>query len=62
MAWAYRQLADAAGVPSAPVTVDVPGGRLTVSPLADGRWELTGPTSIVAEGTIDDEWWSGSYE
>jgi len=62
VAWAYRQLADAAGVVSGPVTVDVPGGQLIATPLSEGRWELTGPVVIVAEGTIDSNWWDVSYE
>jgi diaminopimelate epimerase len=62
VAWAYRQLADAAGVPSGPITVDVPGGRLTVSPLPEGRLELAGPVVIVAEGSINKGWWGVSYE
>ena len=62
VAWAYRQLADASGCSRGPVTVDVPGGRLTASPLSGGRWELAGPVVIVAEGTINEGWWGGSYE
>ncbi|MFI6346237.1 diaminopimelate epimerase [Streptomyces sp. NPDC050560] len=37
-------------------TVDVPGGRLTVTQRPDGEVELTGPAVIVAEGTLDPEW------
>ena len=62
VAWAYRQLADAAGVASGPVTVDVPGGRLIATPLSGGRWELIGPAVMVAEGTVNDSWWDVSYE
>ena len=34
-------------------TVDVPGGRLTVTRRADGHLELTGPAVLVAELEID---------
>jgi diaminopimelate epimerase len=33
-----------------PWTVDVPGGRLTVTPLAGQRVELAGPAELVADG------------
>jgi diaminopimelate epimerase len=33
-----------------PWTVDVPGGRLTVTPLPGHRVELAGPASLVADG------------
>jgi diaminopimelate epimerase len=36
-------------------TVDVPGGRLTVTPSATASL-LTGPAVIVAAGEIDDDW------
>ncbi len=39
----------AAGDP--PYTVDVPGGRLTVTWTAEGRVVLTGPAVLVADGT-----------
>ena len=40
-------------------TVDVPGGRLTVTEGTDGGVEMTGPAWIVAEGTVDPVWlWS----
>lgn len=32
-------------------TVDVPGGRLRVTPLAGGEVELAGPAALVADGT-----------
>jgi diaminopimelate epimerase len=35
-----------------PVTVDVPGGRLTVS-LTGDEWVLTGPAVLVARGSIE---------
>ena len=34
-----------------PWTVDVPGGRLRVTPLAGGEVELAGPAALVADGT-----------
>ena len=34
----------------APWTVDVPGGRLTVTPLPGQRVELAGPAALVADG------------
>jgi diaminopimelate epimerase len=37
-------------------TVDVPGGRLTVTERADGHVELTGPAVLVASGTLDHAW------
>ncbi len=33
-------------------TVDVPGGRLRVTPLADQGVELAGPAALVADGTL----------
>ena len=41
-------------------TVDVPGGRLTVTERPDGEVLLTGPAEIVAEGTIDLAWLRGA--
>ncbi|WP_435193593.1 diaminopimelate epimerase [Streptomyces sp. NRRL F-5630] len=37
-------------------TVDLPGGRLTITERADGVVEMTGPAVLVAEGTIDPGW------
>ncbi|MFF2848609.1 diaminopimelate epimerase [Streptomyces sp. NPDC058001] len=37
-------------------TVDVPGGRLTVTERPDGEIEMSGPAVIVAEGEIDTLW------
>ena len=37
-------------------TVDVPGGRLTITEHPDGRIEMTGPAEIVAEGELAPEW------
>lgn len=39
-------------------TVDVLGGRLTITELPDGTVEMTGPAEIVAEGTFDPAWLS----
>jgi diaminopimelate epimerase len=40
-------------------TVEVPGGRLTVT-LVGTASLLTGPAVIVAEGELDDGWLSGA--
>ncbi|HUW16547.1 MAG TPA: diaminopimelate epimerase [Actinomycetes bacterium] len=55
-AWAWRRRT---GEPTSPgtVRVDVPGGSLSVTERSDGELELTGPAVLVAEGTIDPEWW-----
>jgi diaminopimelate epimerase len=46
--------ADADGAPrDTPYTVDVPGGRLTITWTSDDRVLLTGPAVIVAEGVTD---------
>ncbi|AUG79934.1 diaminopimelate epimerase [Kitasatospora sp. MMS16-BH015] len=34
-------------------TVDVPGGRVTITEHPDGRIEMTGPAEIVATGTVN---------
>jgi len=39
-----------------PYTVDVPGGRLTVTWCADGRVLLAGPAVLVAEGELRSDW------
>ncbi|MEV0094424.1 diaminopimelate epimerase [Streptomyces sp. NPDC050738] len=46
-------------VTGAPVTytVDVLGGQLSITERPDGEIEMTGPAVIVAEGTIDADWW-----
>lgn len=43
--------------PSDRWTVDVPGGRLTLTVGADGAIAMTGPAVLVAEGEIRREWW-----
>ncbi len=37
--------------------VDVPGGSVGVTWLADGNVELDGPVEFVARGVLDHEWW-----
>ncbi|NHC13638.1 diaminopimelate epimerase [Motilibacter deserti] len=37
-------------------TVDVPGGRLAVTLLADGEVELTGPAVLVATAEVEEAW------
>jgi len=44
--------------PSVPWVVDVPGGRLSVTPDAIASL-LTGPAVIVATGDLDDSWLAG---
>jgi diaminopimelate epimerase len=56
VAWAYRARSDFADA-HLPLTVDVPGGRLSVHRDDDDRWVLSGPTRYVAEGVIDAHWW-----
>jgi diaminopimelate epimerase len=46
------------GGPAAPWIVDVPGGRLAVTPGATASL-LTGPAVLVAEGDLDDAWLAG---
>ncbi|MGW0563970.1 diaminopimelate epimerase [Streptomyces sp. NPDC003016] len=57
VAAARRDGADPA-VTGEPVTytVDLPGGRLTITERPDGAVEMTGPAVIVAEGTVDPHW------
>ncbi|MEY3019885.1 MAG: hypothetical protein RLZZ272_869 [Actinomycetota bacterium] len=42
--------------PAATVTVDLPGGTLTIGRRADGHLTLTGPAVEVAHGTLDAAW------
>ncbi|MDX6285241.1 MAG: diaminopimelate epimerase [Frankiales bacterium] len=37
-------------------TVDLPGGRLTVTACEEGRMLLAGPAVLVAQGVIREEW------
>lgn len=39
------------------IRVDVPGGTVGVTWLADGSVDLDGPTQVVARGDIDPAWW-----
>jgi diaminopimelate epimerase len=41
-------------------TVDVPGGRLTVTWCTDGRVLLAGPAVLVAEGDLRADWLDGT--
>jgi diaminopimelate epimerase len=60
VAAARRDGADPAadGVPVT-YTVDVPGGRLSITEDARGQVGMTGPAVIVAEGTLDLRWLAG---
>jgi diaminopimelate epimerase len=42
-----------AGLSAGEVTVDLPGGRLTVTATAGGEWWLAGPAVLVATGEVD---------
>jgi diaminopimelate epimerase len=55
-AWAWRRRG---GEPASPgtVRVDVLGGSLSVAERRDGHLELSGPAELVAEGSIDPQWW-----
>jgi diaminopimelate epimerase len=44
-----------AGLPVGTVTVDVPGGRVTVTHDDEDRWWLAGPAVLVATGEVDPE-------
>jgi len=46
-----------AGTDTGESTVDVPGGRVTVS-LERGESTLTGPAEFVARGELYDDWWA----
>ncbi|MGW2252774.1 diaminopimelate epimerase [Kitasatospora sp. NPDC001660] len=43
---------------AAAYTVDLPGGRLTITEHPDGLVQMTGPAVIVASGEIDARWWA----
>ena len=42
-----------AGLPTGSVAVDVPGGRLIVEADESGKWWLSGPAVLVAQGEVD---------
>jgi diaminopimelate epimerase len=42
-----------AGRSSGLVTIDLPGGRLTVTATGNGEWWLAGPAVLVATGEVD---------
>ncbi|GAB3001590.1 diaminopimelate epimerase [Amycolatopsis acidiphila] len=46
-----------AGTDTGESTVDVPGGRVTVT-MKRGESTLTGPAEFVARGELVDEWWA----
>jgi diaminopimelate epimerase len=48
-----------AGTDSGTSTVDIPGGRVTVT-IDRGASTLTGPAEIVARGELDEAWWSAA--
>ena len=54
--WALRR-SRGVGDPTAPLAIDVLGGRLRVHERADGHWVLDGPTTMVADGAIGLQWW-----
>lgn len=56
VAWAHWQRASPAEA-EIEVLVDVPGGRLNVRRRSDGRWILSGPSTVVARGELDRQWW-----
>ncbi|GAA1965446.1 diaminopimelate epimerase [Amycolatopsis minnesotensis] len=47
-----------AGADSGSSTVDIPGGRVSVT-VERGASTLTGPAEIVARGELDEHWWAG---
>ncbi|KUF13150.1 diaminopimelate epimerase [Streptomyces silvensis] len=63
VAAARRDGLDPAGT-GTPVTytVDLPGGRLTITESPDGEIAMTGPAVIVAEGEIDAGWLAAAGE
>jgi diaminopimelate epimerase len=48
-----------AGTDTGSSTVDIPGGRVTVT-VARGASTLTGPAEIVARGELDEAWWAAA--
>ncbi|MGX7826840.1 diaminopimelate epimerase [Actinokineospora sp. 24-640] len=45
------------GARTGEVTVHIPGGTVRVT-IGEGTSTLTGPAEFVADGTLDDAWWS----
>ncbi|MFJ7217107.1 diaminopimelate epimerase [Amycolatopsis sp. NPDC098790] len=48
-----------AGTDTGESTVDIPGGRVTVT-VTRGASTLSGPAEIVARGEIDEAWWAAA--
>ncbi|MEU6646785.1 diaminopimelate epimerase [Saccharomonospora sp. NPDC046836] len=48
-----------AGTDTGSSTVDIPGGRVTVT-VQRGASTLTGPAEFVARGELDSSWWSAA--
>ncbi|WP_409465966.1 diaminopimelate epimerase [Amycolatopsis sp. GA6-003] len=48
-----------AGKDTGESTVDIPGGRVTVT-VGRGESTLTGPAEIVARGELDEAWWAAA--
>ncbi|MEV4142174.1 diaminopimelate epimerase [Amycolatopsis sp. NPDC049691] len=48
-----------AGTDTGESTVDIPGGRVTVT-VSRGASTLSGPAEIVARGEIDEAWWAAA--
>ncbi|QRP44094.1 diaminopimelate epimerase [Amycolatopsis sp. FDAARGOS 1241] len=48
-----------AGTDTGTSTVDIPGGRVTVT-VERGASTLTGPAEIVARGELDEGWWAAA--
>lgn len=48
-----------AGTDTGASTVDVPGGRVSVT-VARGESTLSGPAEIVARGELDEAWWAAA--
>ncbi|GAB3143205.1 diaminopimelate epimerase [Amycolatopsis stemonae] len=48
-----------AGTDTGAATVDVPGGRVSVT-VSRGASTLSGPAEIVARGEIDEAWWAAA--
>ncbi|MGW4522708.1 diaminopimelate epimerase [Amycolatopsis sp. NPDC004378] len=48
-----------AGTDTGAATVDIPGGRVSVT-VSRGASTLSGPAEIVARGEIDEAWWAAA--